>query len=233
MGPTVKIILIIIVFALITVLLFRNPTPQTSEPYDNMIEKYTGTGTDIDLHNLLSSGISRENVDAFKIYDQLDQQREGANYDMSSTLKRCDQATLNYNDEGQVIIDAAPNTMLQETCMMGNRMTASNDINGVCSREPLRLDKFTAYSNRPEMDSQQNDHNNFILMTPHMKTYSEVDECAGDLMDSQENESRQIIDYKNFSRDVKKHKDDILRTIRNEHKDNHDLDNIIKPVEYY
>ena len=151
--------------------------------------------------------------DSFRVRDHTDYQREGEAF-----VYECDkEPELNYVDRGQQIRDVTPDTSLQRTCVNGDRVLDSNDINGVCSKQSLLTNDVYAFSDEihevaPRLDMTRDEHHSLVAMRPHMKTFIEIDESSGDFTSKG---PKQTLPFEELSDTVNRYRNDTLRGIRN------------------
>lgn len=226
-NPTLRTILIITLFALVTIWLFSEP-PAKKENYDNTVTEHNVEPTD----HLKSYGVrfmphvtekdetvTDSDYSTFRVYDHTDLQRKGNNFVYDAKQPEC----VVYKDRGQDIRDVAPDTSLQRACKQGNRVIDSNDINGVCSNDTLLENDSYAYSNKIhehlDMDMTKEEHHSLYVMRPHMKTFIEVDQNAGkfDCSNAEYEKARegQTLEFEDIQKTIKRYRDDTLRSIRN------------------
>lgn len=233
MSSTVRTILIIAVFALITIWLFNQPcknASKTREGYDNSVTEHNVEPTDnVHSHGVRfmphltasNEALTDGDYDSFRVQDHTDLQRDGEVFEYECHPDE----ELVYKDKGQDIRDVTPDTSLQRTCAHGDRVTASNDINGVCSKQTLLTNDSYAYSNEihevlPRMDMTRDEHHSLVAMRPRMKTYIEVDQTAGDFNTCPK---EQTIAFEDLGDTVNRYRNDTLRSIRNGNEHNASL----------
>jgi hypothetical protein len=225
MTQTLRTILIIAAFTLLTIWLFQTPHARSCrEQYENSVTTHNVEPTD-DVHSygvrflpyLKKSNETLTDIDydAFRVYDHTDKQRDERSYKYSCAVEQ--ERPVKYKDNGQDIRNVTPNTSLQKACMKGDRITDSNDINGVCSKTSLLTNDSNAYTNEinenlPKMDMTRDEHHSLVAMRPRMKTYIEVDQTAGKFNTPVR---EQTLEYEELPDTVNRYRNDTLRTIRN------------------
>jgi hypothetical protein len=243
MSSTLRTILIIAVFALVTIWLFYEPSaPATrgngngngsgsseemTEGYDNSVTDHNVEPDDyIHSHgvrfmpHLTDRDETLTDVDfnSFRVHDHTDEQRDGEAFEYNCEKE----PTLKYNDRGQEIRDVTPDTSLQRACQQGDRVTDSNDINGVCSKQTLLTNDIYAFSDEihevaPRMDMTRDEHHSLVAMRPHMKTFIEVDQSAGDFNAPVR---KQDLPFEELKDTVNRYRNDTLKGIRNGYEHN-------------
>jgi hypothetical protein len=237
MSSSIRTILVILSVALLTIWLFQQSCTLTTplngsqrndlrknvqENYDNAITKHNVEPVDaLNSYGVRftphltkrNDALTTDDWDSFRVTDHTDEQ-------INADLKyKCDpdKPMSSYKDMGQDIRNVDPDTSLQHTYQQGDRVTDSNDINGVCSKDVLLQTNLYAYDskineNLPRMNMTRDEHNSMVAMRPHMKTYIEVDQSAGnfDIL----HKDKQTLDYADFNDTVNKYRDDTLNTIR-------------------
>lgn len=242
MSSTVRTILIIAVFVLITIWLFRQPrvdmagaadvdsasngkgsteSEDVNEGYDNSVTDHNVEPTD-NIHSYgvrfmphltdRDEALTNSDRDSFRVMDHTDYQRDGSKFSYKADVPH----QPKYKDAGQQIRDVTPDTTLQATYGHGDRVHDSNDINGVCSNDTLLENDGYAYSNEihevTDIDMSRDEHHSLIAMRPHMKTYIEIDESAGQY---ETPAKKQTLEYEELKDTVNRYRNDTLRSIRN------------------
>ena len=220
MSSTVRTILIIAVFVLITIWLFHQPR-DAREGYDNSVTEHNVEPTDnIDSYGVRfmphvverQETITTNEHDSFRVMDHTDYQRDGSKFEYNTETP----SSPSYKDAGQQIRDVTPDTSLQAACNSGDRVHDSNDINGVCSNDTLLENDGYAYSNEihevTDANMTRDEHHSLVAMRPHMKTYIEIDESAGLYEVPQK---KRDLKYEELKDTVNRYRNDTLRSIRN------------------
>lgn len=228
MSSNVRTILIIAVVVLVTLWLFHQPSTSGSngsemrENYDNSVTEHNVEPDDyIHSHGVrfMPHLVERTEVltdgdfDSFRTRDHTDYQREGEAF-----VYECNkEPELNYVDRGQQIRDVTPDTSLQRTCVNGDRVLDSNDINGVCSKQSLLTNDVYAFSDEihevaPRLDMTRDEHHSLVAMRPHMKTFIEIDESSGDFGAKG---PKQTLPFEELADTVNRYRNDTLSGIRN------------------
>lgn len=222
MNQTLRTILIIAVFTLVTIWLFQDPYARSCrEGYENSVTYHNVEPTD-NIHSygvrfmphLTNSNetLTDNDFDSFRVFDHTDEQRDRGEYEYTCATEH----QVNYKDKGQDIRNVVPNTSLQKACVAGDRVTDSNGINSVCSKTTLLRNDSSAYTNEinenlPKMNMTRDEHHSLVAMRPRMKTYIEVDQTAGKF---EVPPNKQNLEFEELADTVNRYRNDTLRTIR-------------------